>query len=67
MITPTVARLVRDPFDREGWLFERKWLERFIREGNHILGVLQETAPEKLKPCLSQYDAWQSDSWRSAF
>ena len=22
MITPMVARLVRDPFDREGWLFE---------------------------------------------
>ena len=25
MITPMVARLVRDPFDREGWLFELKW------------------------------------------
>ena len=25
MITPMVARLVRDPFDREGWLFEVKW------------------------------------------
>jgi len=22
MITPMVARLVRDPFDRQGWLFE---------------------------------------------
>jgi bifunctional non-homologous end joining protein LigD len=25
MITPMVARLVRDPFDREGWMFELKW------------------------------------------
>ena len=25
MINPMVARLVRDPFDREGWLFELKW------------------------------------------
>ena len=25
MITPMVARLVRDPFDRVGWLFELKW------------------------------------------
>src|SRR5262245_13261436 len=25
MITPMVARLVRDPFDRGGWLFELKW------------------------------------------
>ena len=25
MITPMVARLVRDPYDREGWLFELKW------------------------------------------
>ena len=28
MITPMVARLVRDPFDREGWFFELKW-DRF--------------------------------------
>ena len=25
MITPMVARLVRDLFDCEGWLFELKW------------------------------------------
>jgi len=25
MITPMVARLVSDLFDREGWLFELKW------------------------------------------
>jgi ATP-dependent DNA ligase len=25
MITPIVARLVRDPFDRDGWLFELQW------------------------------------------
>jgi bifunctional non-homologous end joining protein LigD len=25
MITPMVARLVRDPFDRVGWFFELKW------------------------------------------
>lgn len=25
MITPMVAKLVKDPFDREGWLFELKW------------------------------------------
>ena len=25
MITPMVARLVREPFDREGWFFELKW------------------------------------------
>jgi bifunctional non-homologous end joining protein LigD len=25
MINPMVPRLVRDPFDREGWLFELKW------------------------------------------
>ena len=25
MITPMVARLVRDPFDRDDWLFELKW------------------------------------------
>jgi bifunctional non-homologous end joining protein LigD len=25
MITPMVACLVGDPFDREGWLFELKW------------------------------------------
>src|SRR5262245_37267126 len=25
MITPMVAKLVREPFDREGWLFELKW------------------------------------------
>jgi len=25
MITPMVARLVQDPFDREDWLFELKW------------------------------------------
>ena len=25
MITPMVGRLVRDPFDREGWLLELKW------------------------------------------
>jgi len=25
MIIPMVARLVRDAFDREGWLFELKW------------------------------------------
>src|SRR5262245_37160024 len=25
MITPMVAKLVRDPFDRDGWLFELKW------------------------------------------
>jgi bifunctional non-homologous end joining protein LigD len=25
MITPMVARLVRDAFDREGWFFELKW------------------------------------------
>jgi hypothetical protein len=27
MITPMVARLVRDPFDRQGWLFELKWTD----------------------------------------
>jgi bifunctional non-homologous end joining protein LigD len=25
MITPMVTRRVRDPFEREGWLFELKW------------------------------------------
>jgi ATP-dependent DNA ligase len=25
MITPMVARLALDPFDRKGWLFEIKW------------------------------------------
>jgi ATP-dependent DNA ligase len=25
MITPMVARLIKHPFDREGWLFELKW------------------------------------------
>ena len=25
MITPMVARPVRDPFDRQGWFFELKW------------------------------------------
>jgi bifunctional non-homologous end joining protein LigD len=25
MITPMVACLVGDPFDRDGWLFELKW------------------------------------------
>src|SRR5262245_60968597 len=25
MITPMVAKLAREPFDREGWLFELKW------------------------------------------
>jgi bifunctional non-homologous end joining protein LigD len=25
MITPMVARLVREPFDRAGWFFELKW------------------------------------------
>jgi len=25
MITPLVARLVRDPFDREDWLLEPEW------------------------------------------
>ena len=25
MITPMVARLVGEPFDREGWFFELKW------------------------------------------
>ena len=25
MITPMVARLLRDPFDREDWFFELKW------------------------------------------
>ena len=25
MITPMVARLFRDPFDRAGWFFELKW------------------------------------------
>src|SRR5262245_64754034 len=25
MITPMVTRLVKEPFDREGWLFELKW------------------------------------------
>jgi bifunctional non-homologous end joining protein LigD len=25
MITPMVARLVKEPFNREGWLFELKW------------------------------------------
>ena len=25
MITPMIAKLVRDPFDHEGWLFELKW------------------------------------------
>jgi len=25
MITPMVAKLVREPFDREGWFFELKW------------------------------------------
>src|SRR5262245_9011850 len=25
MITPMVARLVKEPFDRDGWLFELKW------------------------------------------
>jgi bifunctional non-homologous end joining protein LigD len=25
MITPMVAKLVHDPFDREGWFFELKW------------------------------------------
>ena len=25
MIIPMVARLVRDPFDHDGWLFELKW------------------------------------------
>jgi bifunctional non-homologous end joining protein LigD len=35
MITPMVARLVRDPFDREGWLFELKWDGfRTIAEGD---------------------------------
>ena len=36
MITPMVARLVRDPFDREGWLFELKWDGfRAIAERHH--------------------------------
>ena len=31
-----VARLVRDPLDREGWLFELKWDEfRAIAERDH--------------------------------
>ena len=25
MMTPMIARLVRTPFDREGWFFELKW------------------------------------------
>jgi len=25
LINPMVARLVREPFDGEGWLFELKW------------------------------------------
>ena len=25
MMTPMLARLVRTPFDREGWFFELKW------------------------------------------
>jgi len=25
MITPMVAKLVKEPFDREGWFFELKW------------------------------------------
>src|SRR5215510_3916520 len=25
MITPMVAKLVKEPFDRHGWLFELKW------------------------------------------
>jgi len=25
MITPMLARLVRDPFDRADWFFELKW------------------------------------------
>jgi bifunctional non-homologous end joining protein LigD len=36
MITPMVARLVPDPFDREGWLFELKWDGfRAIAERDH--------------------------------
>jgi bifunctional non-homologous end joining protein LigD len=36
VITPMVARLVRDPFDREGWLFELKWDGfRAIAETDH--------------------------------
>ena len=36
MITPMVARLVSDPFDREGWLFELKWDGfRAIAERDH--------------------------------
>jgi bifunctional non-homologous end joining protein LigD len=25
MIVPMVAKLVKEPFDREGWFFELKW------------------------------------------
>jgi bifunctional non-homologous end joining protein LigD len=36
MITPMVARLVRHPFDRPGWLFELKWDGfRAIAERDH--------------------------------
>jgi len=36
MITPMVARLVRDPFDREGWFLELKWDGfRAIAERDH--------------------------------
>ena len=36
MITPMVARLVLEPFDRDGWFFELKWDGfRAIAERDH--------------------------------
>jgi len=50
MITPMVARLVRDPFDRPGWFFELKWDGfRAIAETDGVsTGEVVRTALERL-------------------
>jgi hypothetical protein len=48
-----VAKLVRDSFDREGWLFELKWdgFRAIAEKGKQ--GVLVLAKPERLQETLS--------------
>jgi len=54
LINPMVARLVRDPFDCEGWLFELKWDGfRAIAETDGCTADVEDTRLGKLVSSLS--------------
>jgi len=58
MITPMVTKLIKDPFDREGWSFELKW------DGFGAIGEIYVAHSVQLPPVIFPETAFpQSSRW----